>query len=86
MKPKNRIAMENEWISVKDRLPETKGRYFICQEKEYYPESVNFYPIKIDGSHWINDGFAVFPTHWMPLPEPPKPNSYDQKTSNPTSS
>lgn len=50
----------NEWISVKDRLPEggtvlaTDGRVVITAPS----------------SSVTADGPAI--THWMPLPEPPK--------------
>lgn len=63
----------NEWISVKDRLPNDKTE-ILCALKH-----------SPDGYH-IHDGFFIrgqwfdghgFPflfkvTHWQPLPEPPK--------------
>ena len=73
-----------EWISVKDRLPETDGIYIVCD-------------CRLNGNQWIHtDGFRKASsswcelhgmyyddvygryseqdkfTHWMPLPEPPK--------------
>ena len=60
-----------EWISVKDRLPEDyKQRVMaIC---------IGDYPIgypKIDTDryvrgHWVR--YGIYVTHWMPLPLPPK--------------
>jgi hypothetical protein len=53
----------NDWISVKDRLPEADGRYLVI-EKHY--------------SNWMGVSsmrqgtFDIPITHWMPLPEPPK--------------
>ena len=73
-----------EWISVKDRLPETDGIYIVCD-------------CRLNGNQWIHtDGFRKASsswcelhgmyyddvygryseqdkfTHWMPLPNPPK--------------
>lgn len=73
-------AMENaptvnpyEWISVEDRLPETRTRvlcYFKAEQD--YPDLVceNFY---YGGGHWLSEGSRA--THWMPLPELPTENS-----------
>lgn len=60
-----------EWISVKDRLPEKDGFYLA------------WYTFK-DGGHacdifYYNYGYSASLssaiTHWMFLPEPPKPES-----------
>ena len=73
-----------EWISVKDRLPETDGIYIVCD-------------CRLNGNQWIRtDGFRKASsswcelhgmyyddvygryseqdkfTHWMPMPNPPK--------------
>ena len=73
-----------EWISVKDRLPETDGIYIVCD-------------CRLNGNQWIHtDGFRKASsswcelhgmyyddvygryseqdkfTHWMPMPKPPK--------------
>ena len=73
-----------EWISVKDRLPETDGIYIVCD-------------CRLNGNQWIHtDGFRKASsswcelhgmyyddvygryseqdkfTHWMPMPQPPK--------------
>ena len=63
----------NEWISVKDRLPElhtkvlccgVKGGRFIAETSEWGEGHI--YWTKRDGK-----GCSEV-THWMPLPEPPK--------------
>jgi hypothetical protein len=76
---KKRPNPETEWISVKDRLPEPpKGEY--CSS-EVLIATVSYVKYGyLDGykkwQAYINDGDEsteyVFPTHWMPLPEPPK--------------
>ena len=62
----------NDWINVKDRLPETEERVLIRYRQgkvkrtfvgEYYPWE----------ERWSSILDAVV-THWMPLPEPPEDN------------
>ena len=59
----------SEWISVKDRMPDTNTRvlafaYGQVQFGEW------------DGNQlWFGDEYSWQPeyvTHWMPLPQPPK--------------
>ena len=63
-----------EWISVKDRLPEMntkvlccgiKGGRFIAELSSWGHEN-HLYWTKRDGKGCSE------PTHWMPLPQPPK--------------
>ena len=59
-----------EWISVKDRLPEA-GRYVVCIAKRN-PFS-RFMPMvaRIDKNCWenpITEQYISEVTHWMPLP------------------
>ena len=63
-----------EWISVKDRLPEAGG-YVVCIAKRN-PFS-RFIPIvaRIEKNGWVNpitEQYISEVTHWMPLPKPPK--------------
>ena len=52
----------NQWISVKDRLPDEDGRYLVCENHMY---------------KWVgvcsmrNGEFEMSVSYWMPLPEPP---------------
>lgn len=65
------ITLErSKWISVKDRLPEKRGRY-LCYYK-YEPDSPdviceNTY---LGAGLWQSEPSKI--THWMPLPEEPK--------------
>ena len=63
-----------EWISVKDRLPEAGG-YVACIAKRN-PFS-RFMPMvaRIEKNGWVNpitEQYISEVTHWMPLPELPK--------------
>ena len=57
-----------EWISVKDRLPEKDEIVIICTDKNF------IYAGELIGDTWFldNDSWTATVTHWMPLPEPPK--------------
>lgn len=59
------------WISVEDRSPEE--RHYppvICgHDKDKWTDAA----IVTGRGKWINsEGCEIFPTHWMPLPQPPK--------------
>jgi hypothetical protein len=57
----------NEWISVKDRLPENSGLVNIVKKGVV---SAGF----CEGGWWWDiNGRSGEVTHWQPLPEPPKP-------------
>ena len=55
-----------EWISVKDRLPDADGDYLVWND--YHKAIVGHYWSK--GRYFISKAVTV--THWMPLPQPPK--------------
>lgn len=58
----------NEWISVKDRLPDKAVNVLT-----YSPNcgiGIDFYVLK--NKEWFS-GFNHY-THWTPLPKPPKEN------------
>lgn len=62
-----------EWISVKDRLPEEKVdcivhyKHAYCDNDDYWAIGMCFY----DGEKFQFDP-AYKVTHWMLMPEPPK--------------
>ena len=57
-----------EWISVKDKLPEKDEVVIICTDKNFV------YAGDLMGDVWFldNDSWTETVTHWMPLPKPPK--------------
>ncbi len=63
-----------EWISVKDRLPDA-GEHVVCIAKRN-PFS-RFMPMvaRIEKNGWANpvtEQYISEVTHWMPMPQPPK--------------
>ena len=62
-----------EWISVKDRLPEPwkqvliYSRYDFCESAFYIGVPGKW---RVTWNHEMLDADSV--THWMPLPQPPK--------------
>ncbi len=66
-----------EWISVKERLPEENG-YYLCvvcvssvNQRNEYRRMILFWEDNV----WIdmaNSFRTKKPLYWMPLPEPPK--------------
>ena len=56
----------SEWISVKERLPDTNEDVLVCHRNGFININARL------GSRWwlINERNPV--TNWMPLPEPPK--------------
>lgn len=55
--------MDDNWISVKDKLPEIRERVLVYRKKGV-TEDIQIF-------NWYPDDENIF-THWMPLPEPPK--------------
>ena len=62
-----------EWISVKERLPQEKVNCIVhykhayCDNDDYWAIGMCFY----DGEKFqLGPAYKV--THWMPLPQPPK--------------
>lgn len=57
----------SEWISVEDLMPEKYEYVIIYAEDNVYIASCDEMGLFND-----SDGWSFDPTHWMPLPEPPK--------------
>lgn len=54
------------WINVKDRLPDMGVKCVI------YRDGKMSVARHIANNDWITQAFFTYPTHWMPLYEPPK--------------
>lgn len=74
------------WISVKDRLPEHNKRVLVAasdvllvdvdsEVSEWVCIAIVYICPEYGNLIWEDDNeedFHLSPTHWMPLPEPPK--------------
>ena len=62
-----------EWLSVKDRLPEESGMYIVTAN-DGHAQRVSFVQWQKKNRMWNLTGARSYwrVTHWMPLPEPPK--------------
>ena len=58
-----------EWISVKDRLPEDQEEVLVCTRSKNGVRNIDKGYMAID--RFIHRGRAEV-THWMPIPHPPK--------------
>ena len=59
-----------QWISVKDRLPESKKEVIITDGK--YVQTGSYQPDAKQNWHIGQNVFVNTITHWMPLPNAPK--------------
>ena len=57
-----------EWISVKDELPKNNDDVLIFATDCCSVGFINRY----NNDKWCVDCADLKPTHWMPLPKPPK--------------
>ena len=55
-----------EWISVKDRLPENTGDVIVCHKNGWVTKNA-----WLVGNWWHKNEVNPI-THWTPLPQPPK--------------
>lgn len=61
--------LPSPWVSVKDRLPENGSICLVCGKKGSMRTARYCRSGELD--EWIVNGKNCWPTHWMPLPEPP---------------
>lgn len=66
----------SEWISVEDRLPKDDENVLFINsnlggvpQTAWYEEGVGFFPYAVS----VAANLVAVVTHWMPLPEKPKP-------------
>ena len=64
------LEAAQRWIPVSERLPE-HGDFVLAWDNEII-EVLKY--IRTFGGEWFIDiaDAAVYPTHWMPLPQPPE--------------
>lgn len=62
-----------EWISVKDKLPEESGMYIVTAN-DGHAQRVSFVLWQKKNRRWNLTGARSYwrVTHWQPLPQPPK--------------
>lgn len=66
-----------EWISVKDGLPDMNEEVFAVYKNSLFENGPKFTKVlHREGKHWVDiNGYRYLYeniTHWMPLPQPPK--------------
>ena len=71
LKPVAEREVSEEWISVKDRLPERNQNVLITREKPFHTYLLTAF--QRDGVFHSNQDAIMLGkvTHWMPLPKPP---------------
>jgi outer membrane usher protein FimD/PapC len=74
-KEQHSYSEQEQWVSVKDRLPTDGQFYLTCYKSNYYYrcEPGQVYTRKDGSKCFVDDSeSAINATHWMPLPAPPK--------------
>lgn len=65
-----------QWISVKDRLPETSGKYLVAyysmQFKRYFLDLLYYHARDKDDYFYCAENYKQKIDYWMPLPELPQ--------------
>ena len=68
-----KYALENQWISVNERLPpEEKDGLSIKVLVVSTKGKIDFSRYDYDMKGWISPVLDIIFTHWFPIPEPPK--------------
>ena len=63
-----------KWIEVSKRTPKLADQYLVYWQGETKRDVSSFGLLWFEGRIWHDDDEEEFetPTHWMPLPPPPK--------------
>lgn len=75
----------NGWISVNDRLPDCNGKYLVAYHPAYW-DKVHYNEVDVDTDSyrvlktpgrksWAHNKYRLV-THWQPLPETPRKETY----------
>ncbi|MBP5722047.1 MAG: DUF551 domain-containing protein [Bacteroidales bacterium] len=63
------FALQNQWISVEEGLPEVNKLVFGCVNDEGIPQAVGMaYYDEYGGWHYSDEEETSLITHWMPIP------------------
>ena len=63
------FALQNQWISVEEALPEENELVFGCVNDESTPQAVGMaYYDEYGGWHYSDEEEISLITHWMPIP------------------
>lgn len=64
------LAARQGWVPVGERLPEVRIPVLVADGTIVYPQIAYW----TERDTWMRDGCGIGwePTHWMPLPSPPK--------------
>lgn len=66
-------ALAGQWRSVEDELPKEHDEVVVIFTHPYRPFITENIVAYWDGEDWYTiGGDHIRPSHWMPLPEPPK--------------
>lgn len=63
--------VENNWIKCSDRLPDKNQRY-LCIDPNAFSDKECILTYVRYTMYWYDGSDTYHPTHWMPLPSPPK--------------
>lgn len=68
----------NQWISVKDRLPEKFINVLCWYPSKNYGSNIVIDYLESDLGYFAHQFKYGELTHWMPLPQPPKGDNNDK--------